>query len=327
MTDGASQGLFVVVAIVIFGIFVLISYMLFRDNLKPSLSSIFTDSLIQAEKNLNGENDDSNISGGNENTVSTVLLREAYDTHSAIYAKVRNNETGGVTIIGVSKTEDGEYIKDNNYSSKLGLTGEISFDKKINGKNITEIEDGVFQYSTFTGNFNAPNVTTIGSDAFSYSTFTGAFNAPNVTSIDRWAFSESTFIGEFNAPNVTNIGMSAFSNSTFTGTFNAPNVTTIGMHAFANSTFTGDFNAPNVTSIEYNVFYMSNFTGDFNAPNVTSIDNDSFCFSTFTGKFNAPNVTRIDFKAFKNSQFTSAYAPKLETIESNNGTLNTLLKK
>ena len=49
MTDGASQGLFVIVAIVIFGIFVLISYVLFRDNLKTSLSNIFTDGLEQAE--------------------------------------------------------------------------------------------------------------------------------------------------------------------------------------------------------------------------------------------------------------------------------------
>lgn len=49
MTEGASQGLFVIVAIVIFGIFVLISYVLFKDTLKPSLTNIFTDSLEQAE--------------------------------------------------------------------------------------------------------------------------------------------------------------------------------------------------------------------------------------------------------------------------------------
>ncbi|MGM8155806.1 hypothetical protein [Enterococcus faecalis] len=49
MTDGASQGLFVIVAVVIFGIFILISYVLFRDNLKTSLSNIFTDGLEQAE--------------------------------------------------------------------------------------------------------------------------------------------------------------------------------------------------------------------------------------------------------------------------------------
>ncbi|EGO7767524.1 TPA: hypothetical protein IUX45_002841 [Enterococcus faecalis] len=49
MTEGASQGLFVIVAIVIFGIFVLISYVLFKDTLKPSLANIFTDGLEQAE--------------------------------------------------------------------------------------------------------------------------------------------------------------------------------------------------------------------------------------------------------------------------------------
>ena len=45
MTDGSSQGLLVVVAVVIFGIFVAISYSLFRDQLTPSLASIFKDSL------------------------------------------------------------------------------------------------------------------------------------------------------------------------------------------------------------------------------------------------------------------------------------------
>ena len=54
MTNGSSQGLFVVVAIVIFGIFVLISYLLFKDNLKPSLSRIFNDSLEQSADYLTG---------------------------------------------------------------------------------------------------------------------------------------------------------------------------------------------------------------------------------------------------------------------------------
>lgn len=40
MTNGTSQGLFVVVGIIIFGIFVLISYILFKDTLKPTLSGI-----------------------------------------------------------------------------------------------------------------------------------------------------------------------------------------------------------------------------------------------------------------------------------------------
>lgn len=43
MSDGSSQGLFVVVAVIIFGIFVAVSYSLFRDQLTPSIASIFNE--------------------------------------------------------------------------------------------------------------------------------------------------------------------------------------------------------------------------------------------------------------------------------------------
>ena len=53
MTDGASQGLFVIVAVVIFGIFVLIAYILFREILQDSLTGIFENSTDTAEASLN----------------------------------------------------------------------------------------------------------------------------------------------------------------------------------------------------------------------------------------------------------------------------------
>ncbi|MDT2795530.1 hypothetical protein P7H53_12350 [Enterococcus thailandicus] len=53
MTDGASQGLFVIVAVVIFGIFVLIAYLLFRDTLKGSLEGIFKNATSDATASLN----------------------------------------------------------------------------------------------------------------------------------------------------------------------------------------------------------------------------------------------------------------------------------
>ncbi|EOI6539307.1 hypothetical protein IV402_08450 [Enterococcus hirae] len=53
MTDGASQGLFVIVAVVIFGIFVLIAYILFRETLKPSLEGIFKNATSDAGASLN----------------------------------------------------------------------------------------------------------------------------------------------------------------------------------------------------------------------------------------------------------------------------------
>ncbi|ELB19855.1 TPA: hypothetical protein QFR36_000559 [Enterococcus faecium] len=53
MTDGASQGLFVIVAVVIFGIFVLIAYILFRDTLRPQLEGIFSKATSDAGASLN----------------------------------------------------------------------------------------------------------------------------------------------------------------------------------------------------------------------------------------------------------------------------------
>lgn len=53
MTDGASQGLFVIVAVVIFGIFVLIAYILFRDTLQPKLADIFSKATDTAQASLN----------------------------------------------------------------------------------------------------------------------------------------------------------------------------------------------------------------------------------------------------------------------------------
>ena len=52
MTDGTSQGLFIVVAIVIFGIFVLLAYILFEDTLSPAMASMFTDATEQAQERL-----------------------------------------------------------------------------------------------------------------------------------------------------------------------------------------------------------------------------------------------------------------------------------
>lgn len=56
MTNGTSQGLFVLIAVIIFGIFVLISYILFKDTLKPSLIAIFEDGVVQAKCEVGSNN-------------------------------------------------------------------------------------------------------------------------------------------------------------------------------------------------------------------------------------------------------------------------------
>ncbi len=52
MTSGTSQGLFIVIAIIIFGLFVGISYTIFGHTLKPTLAGIFTDATEETTKKL-----------------------------------------------------------------------------------------------------------------------------------------------------------------------------------------------------------------------------------------------------------------------------------
>lgn len=53
MTEGMSQGLLIVVSIVIFGIFALMAYLIFEDTLNPALEDLFGFGIEQAEDNTN----------------------------------------------------------------------------------------------------------------------------------------------------------------------------------------------------------------------------------------------------------------------------------
>lgn len=337
MTDGTSQGLFVIVAVVIFGIFVTIAYSLFGDKLKLSLASIFEDSFTQAENALNGgekiivDAPTHLASVREDDKFKFVKIRDAYEengeTYSDIYIKVETMDDGNLKVVGANtKEEDATY----NISSPSWVLkgGRFVLPKTIDGKQLTEIAPEVFSFSEFTGdlnllgitklsqgdfissafegNFNAPELDIIISDNSSHllnSSFTGNFNAPKLKEIPEKAFENSTFTGTFNAPEVTSIGQGAFTTSKFNGNFNAPKVKSIGQGAFMNSTFTGNFNAPELETIGVDAFVNVRFDGNFNAPKVTKIEANAFTASAFTGNFNAPKVTSIGGHAFMNSTF------------------------
>ena len=107
MTDGGSQGLFVIVAVVIFGIFVFISYLLFRDTMKPSLASIFCDAFTETENRTGiegavcGDSGKDDGDGGNENLVQgsqRIYLEHKLSNSSKLYSyqqQITNDLVGG----------------------------------------------------------------------------------------------------------------------------------------------------------------------------------------------------------------------------------------
>lgn len=203
MTDGSSQGLFVIVAVVIFGIFVLISYILFRDTMKPSLSSIFTDGLEQAESNLNGEEIDnsgdivehSDIKKGN-------FIFVEYSKDSYLAYQISGD---GVSLVNtVSKTIIDNWDGSDDYGI-LGVTpepysGSLNFPDKIDSYKIKGIGSstnayGIFENVKFTGNLKLPKyLERIEDRTFSRVDFRGTLEMPETLKyIGNFAFESSKF--------------------------------------------------------------------------------------------------------------------------------------
>lgn len=102
MTDGTSQGLFIVVAIVIFGIFTVLAYILFEDTLSPAMASMFTEATEKSEKQLR-------IDGRLIQKTTITTYKEAYRL---------DNNTIRVVVYGVPKT-DGMKLVFPTWTSKM----------------------------------------------------------------------------------------------------------------------------------------------------------------------------------------------------------------
>lgn len=90
MTNGASQGLFIVIAIIIFGLFIFVSYLLFNDTLKPSLSNIFDDSLEQSYDNLTGTINEKYLNYSTTNGIGiNGLNSSAYNADGSIKSNLK----------------------------------------------------------------------------------------------------------------------------------------------------------------------------------------------------------------------------------------------
>jgi len=317
MTNGTSQGLFVVVAILIFGIFVLISYLLFRDNLKPSLSGIFTDGLEQAERSLKGIEKE-----------KLINVQSSREDETYIYAKIREaDESKGETEIWVQakKIDDGKLqlygssISDGSYSTgSSNMTGSLSIPDTINGMKITSSGSGVFQKAIFSGELRMPSgLTDIGAMAFRNSKFTGELKlSSGLTDIGYMAFYDSNFSGKLELPSVlSSIGNWAFQYSTFSGELKLPNkLTYIGYMAFYNSNFSDRLELPNgLTDIGTYAFYSSKFTGTLDVSNVNYVQGYAF------GSSKIEKVIRGDVAMTDGSDLSDIYGIHPQAIQLSNG--------
>lgn len=327
MTNGSSQGIFVIVALVIFGIFCLISYVLFKDTMKPALAKIYCDAFTITSKNTGFGSGICSVDNDDKISRTYYKIRDASSEKnwSEVWVLVEGLDNGHVEIIDSGN-------KDQFTEGDLGnaLIGDISFPDTVgNGYIIENIGKSAFQNAKFDNVMRLPSELIILDDySLQQSHFSGEARFPeNLEIIGIEALRDSRFSGELpEMPNIKEIGDNAFKDSKFEGKLpTLPNAELIGKDAFKNSHFTGSFNG-----IGNNVGIggsgsgngsgsgsggTGNGSGNGNGGSESShgygsgggvvISDGAFENSKFTGKPNIPsNVSIIGDNAFKNSNFT-----------------------
>lgn len=214
MTNGTSQGLFVVVAIIIFGISVLISYLLFKDNLKSTLTNIFSDGLEQTGNRLSKIK---NIKAQREDKYYLYVRVRKEDkekNESEIWLKLEKQSNNTLKIFQSNIDDTSNYV---NGSDKM--TGDLILPDTVNNLKITDIRSFSFMNANFSGNIRLPKfLERIGEHAFFESEFSNNLILPeSLEQIDGYAFFHAKFTGNLIIPpKMGNIPESTFRNSSFT---------------------------------------------------------------------------------------------------------------
>lgn len=104
MTNGSSQGLFVIVAVVIFGIFVAIAYILFEDTLSPALASIFSDATGKVISNI-------------ENPILLEVIEKENGKRTVIASNSSDMEIESIVLSG--KDKDINLLKNGDFTNNM----------------------------------------------------------------------------------------------------------------------------------------------------------------------------------------------------------------
>lgn len=263
MTNGTSQGLFVIVAVVIFGIFVTISYVLFQDKMSTGLSSIFESSF----ETVNLANDFSGDKQGEDEYAIWGFSQLTGDNEGFHMKYYQDKKTNYVYVVGVFEKVGNEYIQDDNGAK---LTGHLELPDTIDGNKVMGI--GV-NWTDKIGNwtFSQSNITSVKLPKHITSIPLGMFDGAskleeivggipsNVKSIERQSFTNAPLKGTIDLPKgLVSIGDDAFNKSEFTGKLTlGKELKQIGSRAFINANFDEVVDNSKVKTIPRDVIKMS----------------------------------------------------------------------
>ncbi len=333
MTEGTSQGLFVVVAIVIFGIFIGLTYTLFgSEGLSNDLENIFNDAF--SKKPAFDKNADYNVGDVIPNEESDFI----FDNVDTITGYV-----GTSTEVIIPKTIKGKEV--------TTISGDAFNDKGITKlimpNSLTTIEDG--SIDTVTANSAVNNFTGIESDsnknnfsklfennsrfimtvsaaetsensrkvigAFANNTIEEISFSANIEYIGSFAFFSGSLEDVVLPEGLLEIGESAFEENTLEEIKIPSTVTKLGNDSFKNNSLRNVSygKGSNLTNIGSNVFSGNNIK-DLEIPKgTTEIADNAYSNSGLESVKIPDGVTKIGKNAFSNNNLTEVVIP--ETVQ------------
>jgi hypothetical protein len=205
---------------------------------------------------------------------------------------------------------------------KSTASGSLDIPGTINGRAVTTIQSGAFQYRTQLTSITVPSsVTSIGQEAFYNCTGLASVTLPpNLTSIGYHTFSQCSSLATVTLPtSLTSIGQEAFYNcSSLADITLPPGLTSIGYHAFSECSSLTTIAVPSsVTSIaQYAFAQCSGLTTITLPPDLTTITNGLFNGCTALTAIELPaGLTTIESAAFQNCKaLTTVSIPAGVTI-------------
>ena len=215
MDNGSNKGLYTLIAVVVFGIFLSLSYFLFQDQMKVVLGTVLDKTSQSVDRKLysNLEATSPYFFGTVPNAQGTLTIT-SYDT------------SGGKAIIIPSE---------------------------INGIKVTGIATDAFRSKGLTSVVIPNSVTSIGINAFLSNQLTSVEIPNSVTSIGINAFYINQLTSVEIPNSVTSIGNYAFATNKLTSVVIPNSVTSIGLYAFYNNQLTSA-SVPTSTVIQANTF-------------------------------------------------------------------------
>ncbi len=290
MTEGTSQGLFVVVAIVIFGIFIGLTYTLFgSEGLNNDLENIFTDSIAKSSDIFD----------------ETIYTSEDLFTFDVETRTITNYSTEGSKDIVIPRTINGVTVRKIGSSAFLnkGLTSVVFPDT------ITEIEDSKVTYKgAFTGNnlgdFTVPgSLEKLGNYSFTGAGITELTLEEGVEEIKSHAFHQNS-IKELVIPNsMRYIGAYAFTGVGLTSLELGNGLEGIGGWAFRSNNI-GELTIPKSVTKLSNQFLEHNIkVTKLNIPNELkeSIEKDTNHALIKTSTYDSSTATFINLVYFEDN--------------------------